>query len=138
MGKKKIFVKLFFEETNSKPKIIKELGIDESTYNNWEKELCDNTKLFVDKCVEKMEKKHFTNLMDLIINILVLLIGSAIFFYILNYYLIQNPNACLIFSSVFLMLFCFFKIAKYEINYRKEKQEILEEIENFKYLNNKK
>ena len=135
--KKKLFVELFFEETNPKPRIIEELEIDESTYKNWEKELYSNTKLFTDKCIEKIEKKHSSNLIDLIINILVLLSGSAIFFYVLNYYLIQNPNVCLSLSGVFLMFFCFLKITKYESNYRKKKREILEEIEKFKYLNYK-
>ena len=135
--KKKLFVELFFKETNPKPRIIEELGIDESTYNNWEKELYGNTKLFTDKCIEKIEKKNSSNLIDLIINILVLLSGSVMFFYILNYYLIQNPNVCSSLSGVFLMLFCIFKIAKYESNYRKKKREILEEIEKFKYLNYK-
>lgn len=135
--KKKLFVKLFFEEANPKPRIIEELGIDEPTYNNWEKELYGNTKLFAGKCIGKIEKKHSSNLIDLIINILVLLSGSVIFFYILNYYLIQNPNVCLLLSGVFLMFFCFFKIVKYESNYRKKKKEILEEVEKYKYLNYK-
>jgi len=135
--KKRLFVELFFKETNPKPRILKELGIDESTYSNWENELYGNTKLFTEKCIEIIDKKNSSNLADLIINILVLISGSVIFFYFLNYYLILNPNACLSLSGIFLMFFCFFKIVKYESNYREKKREILEEIEKYKYLNYK-
>jgi hypothetical protein len=64
---------------------------------------------------------------------LILIAGSVIFFYFLNYYLILNPNACLSLSGIFLMFFCFFKIAKYESNYREKKRELL--YKKYKYLN---
>ena len=124
--KKKLFIELFFKEANPKPRIIKELGIDESIYSNWENELYGNTKLFTEKNIKAIDKKISLNLADLIISILVLIAGSVLFFYFLNYYLILNPNACLLLSSVFLMLFCFFKIVSYENIYRKKKKELLD------------
>jgi len=131
--KKKLFIELFFKETNPKPRIIKELGIGEFTYNNWENELYGNTKLFMEKNVEAIDKKISLNLADFIINILVLIAGSVLFFYFLNYYLILNPNACLLLSGTFLTFFCFFKIVNYENIYRKKKRELLDK--KYEYIN---